>query len=142
ATGDLVRAIADYSEAIRLDPDKRPFRFWARGTALRETGQYDRALADYDIIQQLEPKNGWLLLERARTHAKMGQSQSARRDLDAALALSPADTELRTAVEREIAELPSAVVVNPVLPTEPAQTSMPTEAAPAQPTGGGQPIEA
>lgn len=44
--------------------------------------------------------NAWVLLERGRTYTKMGQAQSANRDFDAALAIDPANTELRTAVQR------------------------------------------
>jgi len=58
----------------------------------------------------------------------MGQAQSARRDLDAALAKAPADTELTTAVEREISDLPNIAMINPGLPADTAPTLFPTEA--------------
>jgi tetratricopeptide (TPR) repeat protein len=46
ATGDNDRAIADYSEAIRLDP-KYASAYNNRGTACRAKGDNDRAIADY-----------------------------------------------------------------------------------------------
>jgi tetratricopeptide (TPR) repeat protein len=40
------RAIKDYDEAIRLDPNDDLY-FGNRGDAFRITGQYERAIADY-----------------------------------------------------------------------------------------------
>jgi tetratricopeptide (TPR) repeat protein len=40
------RAIKDYDEAVRLDPNEALY-FKNRGNAFRVTGQYDRAIADY-----------------------------------------------------------------------------------------------
>jgi tetratricopeptide (TPR) repeat protein len=43
---DYDRAIKDYDEAIRLDPNDDLY-FGNRGDAFRITGQYERAIADY-----------------------------------------------------------------------------------------------
>ena len=40
------RAIKDYEEAIRLDPNE-PLYIKNRANAFRVAGQYDRAIADY-----------------------------------------------------------------------------------------------
>jgi tetratricopeptide (TPR) repeat protein len=53
--GDLDRAIADYSEAIRLDP-KQANAYRNRGNALREKGDLDRAIADLNEAIRLDPK--------------------------------------------------------------------------------------
>ena len=44
--GDHDKAIADFSEAIRLDP-KRADAYYGRGTAYGHKGEYDKAIADY-----------------------------------------------------------------------------------------------
>src|ERR1700730_4847024 len=44
--GDYDRAVADYSEAIRLDP-KHAFAYIGRGLSYRMKGDYDRAIADH-----------------------------------------------------------------------------------------------
>src|SRR5882672_9868077 len=46
AKGDLDRGIADYTEAIRLDP-KYPKAYYNRGVAYEAKGDHDRAIADY-----------------------------------------------------------------------------------------------
>ncbi|WP_165232971.1 redoxin family protein [Aquisphaera insulae] len=66
--GDNDEAIADASEAIRIDRAFAP-AYRVRGNALLDKKEYDRALADYDEAVRLDPKsaaarysrgNGWL----------------------------------------------------------------------------------
>lgn len=47
-------AIADFTEAIRLNP-KNDSPFYFRGGAYLENGDYDRAIADYTEVIQLNP---------------------------------------------------------------------------------------
>ena len=54
AKGDLDRAIADYSEAIRLDPDYDT-AFFNRGRAYYLKRDYDRAIADYGESLRINP---------------------------------------------------------------------------------------
>ncbi|MFL5091077.1 MAG: tetratricopeptide repeat protein, partial [Xanthobacteraceae bacterium] len=53
AKGDNDRAIADYNEAIRLDP-KDPVFYRNRGMAYKATRGFDRALWDYSKANALE----------------------------------------------------------------------------------------
>ena len=53
--GDRDRAIADYSEAIRVDP-KHPTSYNYRGNSYFEKGNYDSAIADYTEAIRLNPK--------------------------------------------------------------------------------------
>ena len=55
AKGDNDRAIADYNEAIRLDPKSRE-SLLNRGVAYRRQGRCDRAIADYNEAIRLDPK--------------------------------------------------------------------------------------
>jgi tetratricopeptide (TPR) repeat protein len=68
---DLPHVISDFEEAIRLDPVARSFRFIDLGNALRDTGQYDRALAAQDTAFKLEPTNAWILLDRGRRETRL-----------------------------------------------------------------------
>ena len=52
--GDLDRAIADYDEAIRLDPKCAVYHL-NRGDTYRLKGEYDKALADYEETLALLP---------------------------------------------------------------------------------------
>ena len=53
--GDYDRAIADYTEAIRLDP-KYAIVYGNRGNSYRLKGDYDRAIADLTEAIRLDPK--------------------------------------------------------------------------------------
>ena len=53
--GDYDRAIADYDEAIRLDP-RYAVAYYNRGVAYCDKGDYDRAIADYNEAIRLDPK--------------------------------------------------------------------------------------
>ena len=55
--GQWDRAIADYDEAIRLNPDLAE-TFTNRGTAYYYKGQLGRALKDYDEAIRLKPNFG------------------------------------------------------------------------------------
>ena len=57
ADGDGDRAIADYTEAIRLDP-KLAIAYYERGIAYHALGDFDRAIADYTEAIRLDPKLG------------------------------------------------------------------------------------
>ena len=52
------KAIADFNEAIRLDP-KLALAFTDRGNAWRAKKEYDKAIADFNEVIRLDPKNAW-----------------------------------------------------------------------------------
>jgi len=57
-------AIADYNEAIRLDP-KDPWQYNNRGNAWSEKQDYPRAIEDFASAVRLDSKNPWYLNNRA-----------------------------------------------------------------------------
>lgn len=72
------RAIADYNEALRIDP-KNALAYFNRGLALQNKGDYARAIADYLEVARLEPKNAnpynsaaWLLATAPVATARNG----------------------------------------------------------------------
>lgn len=86
--GDPVGAIADYDQAIRLDPTfARAFnnRCWARAVV----GRLAEAVADCDESLRLKPGVANTLENRGFAYLKMGQYDRAIADYDAGLRLDP-----------------------------------------------------
>ena len=78
AKGDYDRAIADFNEAIRLDP-KSARAYGNRGNDYLAKGDYDHAIADYNEVIRLDPKS-------ARAYNNRGGAYSAKGDRDRAIA--------------------------------------------------------
>src|SRR5215218_1183434 len=55
AKGDLAKAIADFDEAIKADPEQ-PAAYNNRGIAYAAAADYDKAIADYDKGVEINPK--------------------------------------------------------------------------------------
>ena len=53
--GEYDKAIADYREALRLNPND-VWIYNARGNAWKDKGEYDKAITDYDEAIRLDPK--------------------------------------------------------------------------------------
>jgi Flp pilus assembly protein TadD len=85
---DLDRAIADFDEAIRIDP-VRPFLLELRGNAWLAKHDYPKAIADYERALQLNPKLIPAYLGRASAHLAKGDVDAAIADYQAAIELNP-----------------------------------------------------
>ena len=86
--GERDRAIADYDEAVRLDP--RMAAAYAASARLRdENGERDRAIRDYDMALRLDPKQVSLYYDRGNVRREAGDSLGALADYDQAVALDP-----------------------------------------------------
>ncbi len=72
------KAIADYNEAIRLDP-KFAAAYTSRGLAWSAKKDYDKAIADYTEASRIDPKGTWALSRR-------GLAWIAKKDYDKAIA--------------------------------------------------------
>jgi tetratricopeptide (TPR) repeat protein len=66
-TGDLDRAIADYSEALRLNP-ANDTAFVNRGWAYSLMGQTDEAIADYTEALRHNPDNALAYINRGNLY--------------------------------------------------------------------------
>ncbi|WP_439542692.1 tetratricopeptide repeat protein [Hyphomicrobium sp.] len=87
--GDLERAIADYSEAIRLDSGNGE-ALNNRAWTYYRTGRAEQALADADAAVRLLAKEAYVWDTRAHIHAKLGNRDLAIRDFRTALKIDPA----------------------------------------------------
>ena len=89
-TGDQVGAIADYTKAIRLQPDDAD-AYYNRGLAKYNLGQYIAAIVDYNIAIRLKPNDASAYTNRGVAKAKLGQHFAAITDYDIAIRLKPND---------------------------------------------------
>ena len=76
--GEYDKAIADYSEAIRLNP-KYTWAYINRGNAWQAKGEYDKAIADFNEVIRLNPKH-------ALAYGSRGKAWQAKGNLDRAIA--------------------------------------------------------
>ena len=86
--GDYDRAIAAFSEAIRLDP-KNVNAFGNRGIAYAKKGDNDRAIADYNDVVRLSPNYANAFLNRGIAYGKKGDNDRAIADFTEAIRLDP-----------------------------------------------------
>jgi lipoprotein NlpI len=85
---DYDRAIQDYDQAIRLDPDSALTRN-NRGSAYQHKGDYERALQDYDQAIRLDATFAVAFNNRGRAHHFKENYAQAIRDYDQAIELDP-----------------------------------------------------
>jgi tetratricopeptide (TPR) repeat protein len=87
--GKTDQALADYSTAIRLDP-QNPFAYLGRGTLIASRGRnYLRAVDDFNRTLQIEPNNAMALIARGEAWSELGEYGPALTDLDRAIELAP-----------------------------------------------------
>ena len=78
--GDLDKAIADYTEAIRRDP-KLVKAYNNRGVAYAKKGENDKAIADYTEAVRLNPQYAKAYNNRGAAYEKQGPVRQGRRRL-------------------------------------------------------------
>jgi Flp pilus assembly protein TadD len=86
--GSFDRAIADFTEAIRLDPNSFGARFY-RGIGHALAGRSQEALTDYTAAIQLRPDQPVAYLERAKVYIGLGAESLALSDYTEAIRLKP-----------------------------------------------------
>ena len=99
--GDLDSALADYNDAIRLDPTYER-AYDDRGNVYRRKGDLDRALADYNQAIHLDPKYAAAYDNRGNSYFERGDwnapwSTSIRRSASILHSRSPTAIEPRFA---------------------------------------------
>ena len=82
------RAIADFNEAIQLDP-KSAHAFRNRGVAYAKQRRQDRAIADFNEAIRLDPKSALAFRNRGVVYAYKGDYDRAIADFNEAIRLDP-----------------------------------------------------
>jgi tetratricopeptide (TPR) repeat protein len=85
---DYDRALADFDQAIRLNPADVP-AYVDRGIAYSAKGDHERAAADFDQAIRLDPKHAVAYANRGTLYLEMGDYDRAIPDLDRAIQLDP-----------------------------------------------------
>jgi tetratricopeptide (TPR) repeat protein len=114
---DKGRSIADYTEAIRLNPENE--LLWiARGDSYLLDGDLDRSLADYNEAIRRRPDNHLTYYSRARVLEVKGEFERAAADFIEAMRLVPEQKtfrdlgrlyQLKGDLDRSIAEFTRAI---------------------------------
>jgi len=86
--GDYNRAIATYTEGIRLDPGFM-LLFYSRGNAYAKMKDYDRAIADYSEAIRLDPNYVPALTNRGMVYWSKGLYDRAIVDYDEVIRINP-----------------------------------------------------
>jgi tetratricopeptide (TPR) repeat protein len=86
-SGELDRAIADYTEALKIDPTETAYR--NRGIAYEHKGELDRAIADYDAVIKLKPEDPFGYYARGDVYFTKGDLDRAIADYSEAIKRNP-----------------------------------------------------
>ncbi|WP_249794805.1 tetratricopeptide repeat protein [Bradyrhizobium monzae] len=92
--GDNGRAIADFNEAIHLNPNRASL-YRDRAQAYRQNGELSLAIADFDEAIALDPKPALPYHERGLALAAMGDLDRAILSYSTAVRLDPTDARAR-----------------------------------------------
>jgi lipoprotein NlpI len=87
--GNIEAAIADYTEAIKIEPNLSG-PYYGRGEARQALGDWRNALADFNTAIQLSPRRwGPAYTDRAAVELYLGNYDAAIVDLTQAVAITP-----------------------------------------------------
>ena len=81
-------AVEDYNNIEALLPSPEIFIFYNRGICYTETGEYDRAIADFDEGLKLK-EDKYLYIGRGRANRLKGEFQAAKADYTKVIELDP-----------------------------------------------------
>jgi tetratricopeptide (TPR) repeat protein len=87
------RAIADYSESIKLNPKKASFPYALRGEMYGKKGDFDRAVADLNEAIRLAPKFATNYALRGDMYHAKGDEDRAIAEYTQAIRLDPKDSK-------------------------------------------------
>ena len=107
----LDKAIADFSEVIRLTPQE-PDAYRDRGVARMSSQDFDGAIADFNEAIRLDPKDSSTFVSRAAAWLSKKQDDKAMADFDEAIRLDPKNADaylLRASVRGQKGEFDQAI---------------------------------
>jgi tetratricopeptide (TPR) repeat protein len=85
---DRSRALADYTQAIRLRPTD-DYAYLHRGLIFLNTMRFDQAVADFSWAHRIDPKSPWPLVDRGMAYAWKDDRARAEADFAAVRAIDP-----------------------------------------------------
>ncbi|MBI5887785.1 MAG: tetratricopeptide repeat protein [Deltaproteobacteria bacterium] len=88
AAGDRVKAVGDFSEAVRLNP-KYVDAYAYRGYVYRMLKKTELALKDYDTVLRFDPNYAKAYLNKAVIHIETGRYLEAEKELKLSLGFVP-----------------------------------------------------
>ena len=106
--GQYEEAIADFDQAIRLQPDSTLRFYISRGHARAVLGQYEEAFADFDQAIRLRPDDAHAY-HKSRRMPRSSLVNSRRRS---PTLIGPSDCSPMTPIPTTIGALPSRALVN------------------------------
>ena len=86
--GKYEEALADYNEAIRIDPQDA-LAYYNRGTTKGALDRHQEAIHDFDQAIRLKPQEALAYDNRGTAKGTLGQLQEAIDDFDQAISLNP-----------------------------------------------------
>jgi len=95
----FARAAAEYGRAIDLD-SRFPAPLYNLGNDLLLQGEHRRAARLFSKALRLYPTDVWALNNRGLAHLKMGKTEKAREDFEAALIIDPGFEQARRNLEQ------------------------------------------
>ena len=120
--GEYESAIADYREAIRINPNDANI-YYNRGTAKYHLGQYEFAITDFDEAIRINQDDARFYNNRGLANNHLGEYESAIADFNEAIRINPNDVYFRyhrgltnnnlAEYESAIADFDEAVHINP-----------------------------
>jgi tetratricopeptide (TPR) repeat protein len=121
-SGNLNKAIANYTEAIKLDA-RYAFAYSRRASAWMKKHERQKAIADYSVAIALEPRNPSHFLSRGTVWSREGDHAPAIADFDEAIRLAPNDADAYIAratewekdyqLDQAIADYQKAIALDP-----------------------------
>ena len=88
--GDYDRAIRDFNEAIRLNPNAET-AYYGRGYAYKKKGDYDHAIQDFNEAIHLNPNFERAYYDRGNSYIDKEDYDRAIQEFDEAIRLNPKD---------------------------------------------------
>lgn len=92
--GDYKQAIAEFDEAIKLDPNRSVYHYW-RGITDTWLDDRDRAIVDFSRAIQLEPKEAEYYGSRGKEYMWKGNYERAHQDFEDAQRLDDKNADYR-----------------------------------------------
>jgi len=96
--GDYDKAIADYSQVIKLDPNHAN-AYYNRGVAYDKKGNYDKAITDYSQVIKLVPNHANAYYNRGNVYYNKGNYDQAIADYSQVIRINPNDESARQNLE-------------------------------------------